>query len=107
MGQALYIDQYYGLRQTQKTLGNFMTDEERALWLEHNAYWALYTADRYVWCYSERMNWWTDQDVPPGAEEAIRRAKAAVDLGAAFAGDLAPVIAASQAKLDADPKKSP
>ena len=34
-----------------------MLPEERQRWLEHNSYWALSTADRYVWCYSERMSW--------------------------------------------------
>ncbi len=48
MGQALYIDQYYGLRQ-ERVLGDYMLPEERPLWMEHNAYWALNTADRYVW----------------------------------------------------------
>src|ERR1044071_7928492 len=70
MGQALYIDQYYGLRQ-EKTLGDYMPPEDQPKWMEHNSYWALYSADRYVWCYSERMNWW-DNKVPLGCEEAIR-----------------------------------
>ena len=98
MGQALYIDQYYGLRQTTKTLGNVMTPEEQAKWFEHNAYWALYTTDRYVWCYSERMNWWTNADVPPGAEDAIRNARAAIDAGRPLSFDLTPIIEAAKAK---------
>ena len=98
MGQALYIDQYYGLRQNEKTLGNVMTPEEQAKWFEHNTYWALYTTDRYVWCYSERMNWWTNTDVPPGAEDAIRNARAAVDAGKPLSFDLTPVVEAAKAR---------
>ena len=98
MGQALYIDQYYGLRQNTETLGNVMTPEEQAKWFEHNTYWALYTTDRYVWCYSERMNWWTNTDVPPGAEDAIRNARAAIDAGKPLSFDLAPIIQAAEAK---------
>ena len=52
-----------------------MTPEDQAKWFEHNVYWALYSTDRYVWCYSERMNWWKNQNIPPGAEDAIKRAK--------------------------------
>lgn len=37
-------------------------------------YYALATSDEYVWCYSERMNWWQD-NVPDGAEAAIRSAR--------------------------------
>ena len=104
MGQALYIDEYYGLRQKTKTLGNVMTPEEQAKWFEHNAYWALYTTDRYVWCYSERMNWWTNTDVPPGAEDAIRNARAAIDAGRPLSFDLTPIIEAAKAKDTGDRK---
>ena len=104
MGQALYIDQYYGLRQNTKTLGNVMTPQEQAQWLEHNTYWALYTTDRYVWCYSERMNWWTNTDVPAGAEDAIRQARAAIDAGRPLSFDLAPIIKAAEAQAQANRK---
>jgi len=52
------VDQNFALRQpnTEKYLSYRMTPEERAQWFEHNTYWALYTTDEYVWCYSERMN---------------------------------------------------
>ena len=91
VGQALYIDQYFGLR-TNKVLGHFMTPEERPKWFEHNVYWAMYTADRYVWCYSERMNWWTNRDIPPGCEEAIRSAKAKLAAGQGLGFDLRPIV---------------
>ncbi len=75
-GQALYVDHNFGLRQPdpEKYLSHWMTPDERAKWFEHNVYWALYTADEYVWLYSERMNWWTNQ-TPPGLEEAVARAR--------------------------------
>jgi hypothetical protein len=92
VGQALYIDQYFGLR-TRKVLGNYMTEEERPKWFEHNVYWALFTTDRYVWCYSERMNWWKDTDVPSGCEDAIRSARAKIAEGKPLGFDLAPVVA--------------
>ena len=31
------------------------------------------TTDEYVWCYSERMNWWLNRTVPPGCEDATPR----------------------------------
>ncbi|MCC6443996.1 MAG: hypothetical protein IT210_11145 [Armatimonadetes bacterium] len=74
-GQALYMDQLFALRQPEKGfISYYMTPEERARWFEHNVYYALHTTDEYVWCYSERVNWWQSQ-VPEGAEAAIRSAR--------------------------------
>jgi hypothetical protein len=96
-GQALYVDQYYGLRQ-EKVLGNFMTPEQQAQWFEHNVYWALETTDKYVWCYSERMNWWKNESVPAGSEQAIVSARAKVAAGQPLGFDLAPVVASAEAR---------
>ncbi|OQB43648.1 MAG: hypothetical protein BWY09_00049 [Candidatus Hydrogenedentes bacterium ADurb.Bin179] len=91
-GSALYVDQYFGLR-ADPVLGNKMTAEERPKWFEHNVYYALKTTDRYAWCYSERMNWWKGQDVPPGAEEAVRSARDKLSKGESLGFDLAPIVA--------------
>ncbi|HIE52743.1 MAG TPA: hypothetical protein EYP85_13395 [Armatimonadetes bacterium] len=91
VGQALYMDQYFGLRQ-RKVLGHYLEPEERAKWFEHNIYWALQTTDEYVWCYSERMNWWKDENVPPGAEEALRSAKRKVEQGEPLGFDLKDIV---------------
>ena len=48
--------------------------------MKHNVYYALTASDEYVWCYSERMNWWQD-NVPEGAEAAIRTARDLVTQG--------------------------
>ncbi len=72
--QALYVDQIFGLR-PRVVEGHYMSPEERRQWFEHNVYWSLKTSDRYVWLYSERMNWWTDTDIPPGLEEAVVAAR--------------------------------
>ena len=103
MGQALYMDQYYGLRATEKTYGNYLTPEGQQKWFEHNAYWALYTADKYVWCYSERLNWWTNKDVPEGSEQALRSARTAIATGRSLKGDIQPLIeeAKQREKTDA------
>ncbi len=94
-GQALYVDQNFALRQpnTEKYLSYRMTPEERARWFEHNTYWALYTTDEYVWCYSERMNWWKDQ-VPPGLEAAIVNARQKIANGKPLGFDIEPLIEA-------------
>jgi len=105
VGQALYIDQYFGLR-TNKVLGHFMTPEERPKWFEHNVWWTMHTTDRYVWCYSERMNWWTNKDVPPGCEEAIRSARATLAAGQKLGFDLKPLVDAASARERAG-KESP
>jgi hypothetical protein len=74
VAQALYVDQVFGLRD-RKVEGHYMSPEEQAQWFEHNVYYALETSDRYVWCYSERMNWWKDENIPAGLPEAIRSAR--------------------------------
>lgn len=93
-GQALYIDQYFGLR-TQRVLGNYMTPDEQPKWFEHNVYWALSTSDRYVWCYSERMDWWKNASVPEGCEAAIRSARDKVEKGQPLGFDLRPIVNAA------------
>jgi len=91
-GSALYVDQYFGLRAGTPTLGNKMTPEERSKWFEHNVYHALQSTGRYVWCYSERMNWWTNTDVPPGAVEAVQSAREKLRKGEGLGFDLAPIV---------------
>jgi len=91
--QALYVDHNFALRQpnTEKYLSYKMTPEERARWFEHNTYWALYTSDQYVWCYSERMNWWKNQ-TPPGLEAAIVSARQKYDQGKPLGFEIEPLI---------------
>jgi hypothetical protein len=97
VGQALYVDQNFALRQpnTEKYLSFRMTPEERAQWFEHNTYWALYTTDEYVWCYSERMNWWKN-NVPPGLESAIESARQKIAEGKPLGFDIDPLIEAAR-----------
>jgi len=87
-GQALYIDYYFDMGSKSRRLNKFLTPEEQALWFEHNIYWAMKTTDEYVWCYSERMNWWLNRTVPPGCEDAIVKAREAHDEGKPFTKDL-------------------
>ena len=94
-GQALYIDQCFGLR-TRKVLGHYMTPDERRKWFEHNVYWALATADRYVWCYGERMHWWKNEKIPPGCEEAIVSARRKRAAGQPLGFDIRGVIDAAR-----------
>lgn len=53
-----------------------LTPQQQAQWLEHNAYYALDTADEYVWVWTEKpLDWWAGEGIPPGIEEALRSAK--------------------------------
>ena len=56
-----------------------LTPQERALWFEHNMYYALKTSDEYVWLYSEDLNWWTGEQVPEGFLEALNSARIKVE----------------------------
>ena len=76
--QALYMDYVFARVPWPNIPAKFMTPEEQAKWFEHNVYWALKTTDEYVWCYTEKMNWWTNKDIPAGMEEAMVRAREAI-----------------------------
>jgi uncharacterized protein YukE len=93
-GYATYMDHLFALRQPQEAfLSYYLTPQERAKWFEHNTYYAFLTSDEYVWCYSERINWWENKvpaeagetirsaKVPVGAEEAIRSARKKIESG--------------------------
>lgn len=55
--------------------GTVLTPEQRALWFEHNVYYALKTSDEYIWFYTEDANWWTGRNIPEGFREAMERAR--------------------------------
>jgi len=76
--QALYMDYVFAKVNWPNIPARSMTPEEQAQWFQHNVYWALKTTDEFVWCYSEKMNWWTDKDVPAGMEDAIVKARDAI-----------------------------
>jgi hypothetical protein len=103
-GMALYVDQMLDLRPPQEQyLSHYLTPAERLRFFEHNVLYALTTSDEYVWCYSERMNWWQDQ-VPDGAEAAVRSARDAIaqgrtDQGNRLSAELAEFIAAGQKRM--------
>ncbi|MEG4090564.1 hypothetical protein [Microcoleus sp. Pol12B4] len=81
VGQAIYIDHLFDLGKAQESrVSHYLTPQQRQQWLEHNTYHGLSTSDEYVWCYSEEMNWWKN-NVPSGAEEAIRSAQQKIKIG--------------------------
>lgn len=96
-GQALYVDHDFALRQPkpEQYLSYRLTPEERAQWFEHNTYWSLFTTDEYVWCYSERMNWWKDE-TPPGLQTAIVNARAKIVDGKPLGFEIEPVLEAAK-----------
>ena len=94
VGMALYIDQTLGKR-TVQTISQSMTPEEQLKFFEHNVYYALTTSDEYVWCYSERMNWWLppekvekDRILPPGVEKALISARQKYEQGKPLGFDI-------------------
>lgn len=98
-GQALYVDHNFALRQpnTEQYLSFRLTPEDRARWFEHNTYWALYTTDEFVWCYSERMNWWKNE-TPAGLEQAIVNARQKISEGKPLGFEIEPVLQAAGKK---------
>ena len=107
-GMALYMDHLLALRQPpEKYLCTYLSSQERLRWWEHNVYYALTTSDEYVWCYSERMNWWQNK-IPDGAEAAIRSARKKIAEGQRLGFDIADLIVTGQKKMtDATNTKNP
>jgi hypothetical protein len=82
VGQPIYLDWIFGRYLTSRpSVVNGLGSVQRAELAEHHAYHALRNADKYVWSYSEKMNWWTDENLPPGAESALRSARRKVRNG--------------------------
>jgi hypothetical protein len=79
----------------------YMTDAERLTWWEHNVYWALRTADEYVWLYSEKMNWWTDEGLPQGMEQAIVSAREKIAAAKPLGFDLREMMATVEQRREA------
>jgi hypothetical protein len=102
VSQALYVDHLFNLRGDRKYLSGSMTPEERAQWFQHNVYYALTTSDRYVWLYSEKMNWWLNKDIPPGLEDAVRSARDKVAAHRGLGFDIAPMMKAAQERERAE-----
>ena len=87
--QPLYVDWIFDYYQTStSSLGDGPSDDQRARLAEHHAYYAMKNADRYVWVYSENMNWWTGEQLPSGAEDALRSARRKFRAGEPLGFDL-------------------
>ena len=79
VGHAVSVEYTHGLWAEALSFPNYLkrqalelTPEQRLQWFEQNAYYALKTADEYIWCYSEDMSWWTGKNIPVGIENALR-----------------------------------
>jgi hypothetical protein len=103
-GMALYIDQTLGKRTTE-TISQFMTPTQQLKFFEHNVYYALMTSDEYVWCYSERMNWWLPPEkiqknriLPLGVEQALISARQKYEQGKPLGYHIKNIIEAAQQK---------
>jgi hypothetical protein len=103
-GMALYIDQALGKR-TVQTISQSMTREQQLQFFEHNVYYALTTSDEYVWCYSERMNWWLppeklkkDRILPPAVVQALISARQKHEQGKPLGYDIKDIIEAARQK---------
>ena len=75
VSSAMYMDQIFGFRmQPGNSIGGYLTESDRSKLFEHNLFYGLNTSEEYVWCYSEKMNWWRGK-MPDGATETISSAK--------------------------------
>lgn len=112
-GFALYMDWCFGLWPPERRiLGHFLSPEERARWFEHNVYYALNTTDEYVWCYSEKLDWWGTQEkaawhkfVPQDAEEAIRSARRKLERSEPLGFSIREMLDDAQKRMKAETEK--
>jgi hypothetical protein len=110
-GMALYIDQALARRTDRKITSNYLTPEQQLRFFEHNVYYTLTATDEYVWCYSERMNWWLPPEkagpngaLPPGVEEALVSARRKYDAGKPLGYDIADMVKEAHQKREAEAK---
>ena len=99
--QALFADYIFGLTKG-RSLAQYMTAQDRARWFEHNVYYALQTSDRYVWLYSENMNWWAGVGLPAGIEEAVVSARDQVARKAELGIDLEAIMRRAEGAMKED-----
>lgn len=99
-GMALYMDQSLALRLPQANyISYYMTPEERLKYFEHSVYWAMKTTDEYVWCYSERLNWW-EASFPAGADNAIISARTKLESGKSLGYSLTEIVNRAKDRRD-------
>jgi hypothetical protein len=96
---AIYVDYLCNLLPHRLTVCSNLTPEERGRYAEHNTYYALQTSDQYVWMYSEYMDWWTGQRVPPYLEEAIRSARRKIAHGEPLGFEVVEAISRSNQQV--------
>ncbi|MFH1570493.1 MAG: sugar-binding protein [Gemmatimonadota bacterium] len=100
-GMAIYADQLLGRRHPAGGfLSHYLDPAQQLRWVEHNVYWALRTADRYAWFYSERLDWWRDE-TPVGLDEAVRAGRARAAAGGELEFELAPVLRQAESAMQA------
>jgi hypothetical protein len=93
VAQPVYIDWIFGRYVASwPSVVNGLQGDQRAQLAEHHVYHALRNTDKYVWSYSEKMNWWTGEQLPPGAEIALRSARQKVTESEALGFDLASIV---------------
>jgi hypothetical protein len=104
VSEALYVDYVFGLGVWSKRTSPApsLTADERARWFEADTYYALNTSDEYVWLYSEKMNWWKNQDLPPGLDAAVRSARAKVAEHRPLGFDMAGTLKAAEQRKRAE-----
>ena len=113
-GMALYVDQPLGTRGDIKTTGNWLSPADRLKFFENNVYYAMTTTDEYVWCYSERMNWWQNYTpsagepapnanaLPEGVDAALISARQKYERGESLGFDIRDMITAAREKRAAE-----
>ena len=116
LGHAVSVEYTQGAWATAISFPNYLRAQalelstaDRLRWFGQNLYYALTTSDEYVWCYSEKMNWWTGENIPAGMEAAILDIRGKLAKGEPLGYNIEPQLLSAQEtikKRDAKIKKS-
>jgi len=74
-GSTFYPNFIFGQYDPEWSGAGRMSRAEQRNWLMHNVYWAVKTADEYVWEYVDLPYSWMTGNMPVGYEELVRRAR--------------------------------
>ncbi len=99
-GMAVYADYALALWKAENDFPpRHASPAERLLWLEHNVYHALRSADRYAWLWGEDLDWWRGR-LPEGAEEAVRSAREKIAAGRPLGFELGEIVARAETAME-------
>jgi hypothetical protein len=101
VGNAVFVDGLLNIYNSPRFFGLYLQKpQQRLQFMEHNAFHALRTTDKYAWVYNEHMDWWgtfgKGVKTPVGVDARMRRAVSANRKGTPLGFDVESFAAAAR-----------